>query len=359
MGWKNPFDFIDDIKDTALQFIYSKGESAVETIPDPVREELGKIATPVVVGTKVGTRTVAAAADFPIQTLTNSLAFLYNNPELYAPLMKNNRGPGFKKNQASYLDQLKGIVTNTTAGQVIADALPGGDKLDVGSGFFVEGRTQEDVYKGKVETQPTIYGHLYSVGRSFAAPLADMGLIEPGDTAWNTISGAIDASYTLAADPLNWLPAGAALNLGKLGDIPLTAGARAGKRAKVTTTLSKESKKILELAVEEGRIALDAAGGINNGRRTVNPNNWEAFKLTPKGKKWAESFAGPESGTAAEIWRRSGGSIPPSTAVKLQDAKSADEVIAVLDDAVYAADPLTHMRTMPGIDPRPVVTKLV
>lgn len=357
MGWKNPFDFIDDIKDTALQFIYSKGESAVRTVPKPVREELGEIAKPVVVGTKVGTRTVAAAADFPIQTLTNSLAFLYNNPELYAPLMKNERGPGFKKNQASYLDQLKGIVTNTTAGQVIADALPGGDKLDVGSGFFVEGRTQEDVYEGKVETQPTIYGHLFSVGRSFAAPLADMGLIEPGDTAWNTISGAIDASYTLAADPLNWIPMGATLGLGKLGDVPLTAGARAGKRAKVTTTLTRESKKILELAVEEGRIALDAAGGINNGRRTVNPNNWEAFKLTPKGKKWAESFAGPESGTAAEIWRRSGGAIPPSTAVKLQDAKSADEVIAVLDDAVYAADPLTHMRTMPGIDPRPVVTK--
>lgn len=357
MGWKNPFDFISDIKDSAFEFIYSKGESAVRTVPEPVREELGKIATPVVVGTKVGTRTVATAADFPIQTLTNSLAFLYNNPELYAPLMKNDRGPGFKKNTASYLDQLKGIVTNTTAGQVIADALPGGDKLDVGSGFFVGGRTQEDVAEGKVETQPSIYGHTFTVGRAFAAPLADIGLIEPGDRAWNTISGAIDASYTLAADPLNWLPAGAALNLGKLGDVPLTAGARAGKRAKVTTTLTKESKKILELAVEEGRIALDAAGGINNGRRTVNPNNWEAFKLTPKGRKWAESFAGPESGTAAEIWRRSGGAIPPGTAVKLQDAKSLDEVITVLDDAVYAADPLTHIRTMPGIDPRPVVTK--
>ena len=357
MGWKNPFDFIDDIKDTALQFIYSKGESAVENIPDPVREELGKIATPVVIGTKVGTRTVAAAADFPIQALTNSLAFLYNNPELYAPIMKNDRGPGFNKNKSSYLDQLKGIVTNTTAGQVIADALPGGDKLDIGSGFFVGGRTQQDVAEGKVETQPQIYGHTFTVGRAFAAPLADMGLIEPGDTAWNTISGAIDASYTLAADPLNWLPAGAALNLGKLGDIPLTAGARAGKRAKVTTTLTKESRKILEEAVEEGRIVLDAAGGINNGRRTVNPNNWEAFKLTPKGKKWAESFAGPQSGTAAEIWRRSGGAIPPGTALKLQRAKSLDEVIAIFDDAVYAADPMTHMRTMPGIDPRPVVTK--
>ena len=42
MGWKNPFDFIDDIKDTALDFIYSRGESAVGAIPDPVREELGE-----------------------------------------------------------------------------------------------------------------------------------------------------------------------------------------------------------------------------------------------------------------------------------------------------------------------------
>jgi len=357
MGWSNPFDFIGDLKDTAFEFIYSKGKSATNAIPADVREELGVIAKPVVVGTKVGTRTVAAAADFPIQTLTNSLAFLYNNPELYAPIMKGNRGPGFKKNDASYLDQLKGIVTNTTAGQVIADALPGGDKLDIGSGFFVGGRTQEDVSKGKIETQPQIYGHTFTVGRAFAAPLADVGMIEPGSTAWNTISGGIDAAYTLAADPLNWLPAGAVLDLGKLGDIPLTAGARAGKRAKVTTTLSSQARKILEEAVQDGRVTLDAAGAINNGRRTVNPNNWEAFKVTPKGQKWLELFVGPDSGTSAEIWRRSGGAIPPGTAVKLQNANTLDEVIAIFDDAVYTADPLTHVRTMPGIDPRPVVTK--
>jgi hypothetical protein len=195
MGWKNPFDFIDDIKDSAFEFIYSKGQSAVSTVPKPVREELGKIAEPVVVGTKVGTRTVAAAADFPIQTLTNSLAFLYNNPELYVPLMKNARGPGFKKNESSYLDQLKGIVTNTTAGQVIADSLPGGDKLDVGSGFFIGGRTQQDVAEGKVETQPQIYGHTFSVGRAFASPLADVGIIEPGDM--DVIIGKLTGSFYL------------------------------------------------------------------------------------------------------------------------------------------------------------------
>jgi hypothetical protein len=33
MGWKNPFDFIDDIKDSAFEFIYSRGESAVRTVP--------------------------------------------------------------------------------------------------------------------------------------------------------------------------------------------------------------------------------------------------------------------------------------------------------------------------------------
>jgi len=358
MGWKNPFEFFDDIKDSAFEFIYSKGESAVEGIPEPVREELGVITKPVVVGTKVATRTVSAGLDFPIQALSNSLAFLYNNPELYAPLpVKNLRGPGFKKNESSYLDQLKGIVTNTTAGQAIADALPGGDKLNVGSGFFVEGQIPEDVAAGRAETFPTTYGFGFTVGRAFATPLADVGLIEPGDTAWNTISGGIDATYTLLADPVNLFPAGAVLGLGKLGDIPLVAGARAGKRAKVTTTLTNKSRKVLEKAVEEGRLVLDAAGGINNGRRTVNPNNWEAFKLTPKGKKFAESFSGPQSGTAAEIWRRSGGAIPPGTAVKLQKANTVDEVITIFDDAVYAADPMTHIRTMPGIDPRPVVTK--
>ena len=364
----NPFDWLDDIadaagetwdsvKDTFQNLVYSEGKTIFDRSAGG--EITRKAVEPVNVtrAAKIPTRTIAIGADFPLEILNNTMAFGYNNLKQSQIVLSGQKDTGFKKAKASTLEQLVGIIGNTTVSQALKDILPGGDKLDVGSGFLPSGETIREQREKKKELYPTIYGSTFTAGRMFGGQLADNGLIEPGSTSYNVISGAIDAGWTTVADPFNWIPLG---SVAKFGDVvvPLTAGARAGKRAKVTTTLSKKSEAIIKKAAESGEIVMDSAGLIDNGRRTVNPNNWEAFKLTPDGQTWLDGFSGDKSGSAAEIWRASGGQIPPGTAVRLQKAENIDEVIAIMDEAVYGPNPLTHVRIMPGIDPRPIVTKV-
>jgi hypothetical protein len=367
----NPFDWVDDgldaageawdaVKDSFTNLVQSGGKTIFKSdvAGQVLTQQTGQLVSPAYKAVKGTTRALTTTLDFPLQVLNNTMAFSYNNPYLRATIpVLPQTGKGFKKAEASTLEQFVGIVRNTTLGETLADALPGGEKVDLGSGFFPGGDTVKDVNDRKRELMPTLYGSTFTVGRSFAAQLADNGVIEPGSTAYSVISGAIDAGWAMTADPVNWVPAGTVAEIGNVV-LPLTAAARAGKRAKVTTNLSKKAAKILEKGAQEGKVVMDAAGLIDNGRRTVNPNNWEAFKITKRGKTWLENFVGPESGTAAEIWRRSNKTIPPSTAKKLADANTLDEVVAALDDAVYTADPLTHVRIMPGIDPRPIVTRV-
>lgn len=378
MAWYNPLDWteIDEAAGEAwgelTDFVGAAvtkargGQADIATTPAKAVEAVSAVAAPVaavtkpVVDTYKGTtRIVTTAADFPLEVLNNASAFAYNSPYLrYAtPVPQIRPGKGFKEAEASTIDQLVGIVTNTKAFQAAKDALPGGEDVDLGSGFFPGGETVRQVNERKKELYPTLYGSTFTVGRAGASILADNGVIEPGGTMYNAISGAIDAGWTMGADPVNWIPAGSVLSVADKFEIPLTVAARAGKRARVTTTLSKKAEKIIEKAAEAGRIVLNDAGLIEGARRSVNPNNWEAFKLTERGQRWLESFAADKSGTAAQIWRRSGGQIPPRTAARLEKAQTIDEVINVLDDAVYTVNPLDHVRIMPGIDPRPIVTK--
>jgi hypothetical protein len=368
MGIPNPFGWIDDGLDAAGEawnltlesfnnLVRSQGKVLSDTPGGRIaKETIDPLVETATTATKVGTRTVSTAYDFPLQVLNNTMAFGYNNNPNLRRVLPFGDSDGFEQAKGSTLEQLVGIIRNTTAGEVIADALPGGDKLDVGSGFFVGGETQKQINERKRELYPTIYGSTYTVGRSFAGFLADNGVIEPGSTSYNVISGAIDFGWTVGADPTNLLGAGTVARIGKL-NMPLTAAARAGKRANVTTTLSKKSARVIDEAAKEGKIVMDAAGLIDNGRRTVSPNNWEAFKVTNKGKAWIDTFVGDNANDAAVIWRSSVGQIPPGTANKLAKAKTADEVVQILDDSVYGPDPLSHIRIMPGIDPRPIVTR--
>lgn len=370
----NPFDWVDDglnaageawdgVKDVFDNVVRSGGKKVFDDNVGGrvVKETVEPIIEQAKTGVKIGTRSVTTAFDFPIQALNNTMAFAYNAPAIansVVPFSAVKRPKGFKKAEASTLEQAVGIIRNTTLGEVLADALPGGDKLDTGSGFFVGGETQKEINNKKKELYPTLYGSTFTVGRAFAAELADNGVIEPGSVGYNVISGAIDFAWTVGADPVNLIPAGMVADIGKFS-VPIASAARAGKRAKVTTTVSKRSKKIIEKAVEDGRIAMNAAGLIDNGRLTVAPNNWEAFKLTPQGERLLETFVGPKSGTGSAIWRASNGQIPPGTALKLSKAETLDEVIQIMDDAVYSPDPLSHVRVIPGgIDPRPIVTQV-
>lgn len=367
MSWWNPKDWWDEAWDTVgmmkdsflgvfkpgADVVY--GTAAENKQVAAVREAVIEPTTTAIKGT---TRQVTTALDFPIEVSKNWLAFSYNNPITRTFIFKTPAtGPGFKKAEAGTIDQLYGIVRNTQLGETISDLLPGGETLEQGSGFFAGGENLRQINERKKELYPTIYGQGFTIGRLTASPLVDMGVITPESTAFQIISGTIDAGYTLAGDPVNWIPAGAGIQIGEKF-IPLTIAARAGKRAKVTTTVTGWSKKIIDEAVDAGKVVMDDAGLIVTKRgKTVAPTNWEAYKFTKKGREHLESFVGDRSGTAAEIWRRSDGQIPPSTARRLEAAQTYDEVEQILDEAVYSGDAMSHVRILPGLDPRPITTK--
>jgi hypothetical protein len=347
--WENAEDLFGAIKDNTIDPVLETGPGkwVRENVTDPGWTEIKNLS-----------RTGISIANFPIEAMKNWAAFSYNNPIMRAFIFKQFGQPNkFEKAEASTIDQMFGIVRNTTLGEQVADVVTG-RPVEQGQGLFPAGKNEIEVSRRRAETYPRIYGQSFTVGRSYMAPIVDTGVIEPGSTIHSLFSGAIDATYTLAGDPINLLPAGAVLNFGGKVDIPLAAGARAGVRAKTTTTLSTKSRKILEEAAAQGKFALDEIGVITTPTGEVfAATNWDAYKLTPKGSRFIDSFVGENSGTAAQVWRASDGQIPPSTAVKLAAAETYDEVVAIFDDAVRSGDPMANVRILPGLDPRPITTR--
>jgi hypothetical protein len=356
MSWWNPGGIWDKAKDVAEFVKENTVDPVVESSPgkwvrqntiDPAWTEVKGIA-----------RTGLSIADFPLQSMKNWGAFAYNNPITRMLIFKTLYTPDdFKKAEASTIDSLFGIVRNTTLGEQVSDLISG-RPVEQGQGIFPAGENEIEVARRRKETYPQIYGESFTLGRMYVAPLVDMGVVEPTSTLHSLFSGAIDATYTLAADPLNFVPAGAVLNIAGKLDVPLAASARAGVRAKVTTTLSPQSRKILEQAAEQGKFALDEMGVITTPTGEVfAATNWDAYKLTPKGSRFIDSFVGENSGTASQIWRASDGQIPPKTALRLAAAETYDEVVAIFDDAVRAGNTMENVRILPGLDPRPITTR--
>lgn len=327
---------------------------------------------------KPSTRVVSSVMNTPIQFSTNSLAFARNQlaarPELAlavpgfgVPLyaaVKTTEGEVEASDQ-SVIEQLGGVVANTDMYEYIARQLPGGADPDTGSGYFLGDAARDAVESRKREMYPTVYGHVWTPGRDVAAIGASAGVYQEGSTAWNVISGGVDFTYQLAADPTNLIPIGAAAKVGDVA-IPLSRGVRVGRRANVTTGLTKQAEAVVEEAVKKGLAVLDENGLISQvademgvlqtPRRTVAPNNWEAAKLTAKGRKMIDDFVAVED--ADEIWRMSNRKIPPAVANRLAKATTREEVVAILDDSVYSLDTGLHTVELPGITPAPVVTKI-
>ena len=347
--WENAEDFLGEVKDNTIDPVLETGPGkwVRRNVTDPAWSEIKNLS-----------RTAISIANFPVDVMKNWAAFAYNNPIMRAFVFKQFGQPkDFQKAPASTVDQMFGLVRNTTLGEQVADVVTG-RPVEQGQGLFPAGKNEIELSRRRAETYPRIHGQSFTVGRSYMSPLVDAGIIQPGSTVHSLFSGAIDATYTMAGDPLNFVPAGAVLNLGGKVEIPLAAGARAGVRAKTTTTLSAKSRKILEQAAEQGKFALDEVGVITTPTGEVfAATNWDAYKLTPKGSRFIDSFVGDKSGTAAQIWRASDGQIPPSTARKLEQAQTYDEVVQIFDDAVRSGDPMANVRILPGLDPRPITTR--
>ena len=76
-----------------------------------------------------------------------------------------------------------------------------GEKIDIGSGFFPEGKAAEDARIAHDAGLPQIGGKTFTVGRAVAEPFIKEGYIDRNGYAANMLSGIVDGTFTGLTDP--------------------------------------------------------------------------------------------------------------------------------------------------------------
>lgn len=75
------------------------------------------------------------------------------------------------------------------------------EKIDLGSGFFPEGKLAEDARRAHDAGLPKISGQTWTLGRATIEPLIKEGYIDRGNYTASLVSGIVDGVFTLATDP--------------------------------------------------------------------------------------------------------------------------------------------------------------
>jgi hypothetical protein len=83
----------------------------------------------------------------------------------------------------------------------IAKAAIEGEKIDLGSGFFPEGKLAEDARKAHDAGLPQIAGQTWTLGRATVDPLIKEGYIDRNGYTASLVSGIVDGVFTVATDP--------------------------------------------------------------------------------------------------------------------------------------------------------------
>jgi hypothetical protein len=83
----------------------------------------------------------------------------------------------------------------------IAKAAIAGEKIDLGSGFFPEGKLAEDARKAHDAGLPQIAGQTWTLGRATVDPLIQEGYIDRNGYTASLISGIVDGVFTVVTDP--------------------------------------------------------------------------------------------------------------------------------------------------------------
>lgn len=176
-----------------------------------------------------------------------------------------------------------GVALQTDLGQEI-DAAARGKPIDIGAGYLPDRNSKiaQSQAAAARAAAPTIGGHAFTVGRFAASqnPFAWAGIMEPGDTGYNLLSGLVDAGVAFKADPTA---------------LVMKGGAEERAAAKL-------------FSPEVNAEALDAAGGIQATRKFLagpTPTQWLASE---EARPAVDYLAGESS--PSRILRAFGGKIP-------------------------------------------------
>jgi hypothetical protein len=264
-----------------------------------------------------GTQWTLTGLNAPLQELTGLFRNVWQASKTGAPMTgiaSADIGIGLGLNPSSQSD----------LGIAIPRAIRG-EEVDIGSGVLgvdpdsaiARERVRRERERGLIN------GHAFTLGRFTADVLPDTPITEPGSDGYNALSGIVDLSYTLAADPAN-------LVLGGLGKV-------------------NQARRLF--APDD---AVEAAGGLRGLRRVVSSPTRDAWLNGTEGTRVVEAIASEAS--PAEIWRATGGRVPMATVTKLADASDPEDVRQILKPVlgtnVRRTDEVWRSPTVLGL-PRP------
>lgn len=146
----------------------------------------------------------------PIQVIENLLWF---GPTQIVELMGS--GGGVVESDASIMEQLQGLYSNTTLYQTVTNR-----ELE-GKGFFAGKAIEEKRNQLEERLRPKLYGQTATMGRTLAGLGVATGVIEAGDDIHSLLSGSIDGMFQVLADPVNKIVLPNFLKT--VGDVPSAA----------------------------------------------------------------------------------------------------------------------------------------
>lgn len=231
----------------------------------------------------------------------------------------------------------------SSSGREVVSALLRGDDVGLGSGFLPAGEV-EDVVRERSNRLTLRVGDAQfggpgnpsiSVGRVAAARV-----FEPGETAFNVVSGLIDGGVAWFGDPA--AAVGGAARTARVGSRVGRAG-----RAFVDEGLAAAGRELAHSGafapVVDRSLQSRAAGGLgdlldsitgrvsSSPRKTVQPDLVDGW-LTKGGQRLVERIA--ETTDFYELWQATGKKIPVEMTVRLADAASPQQVMDILRPAL-------------------------
>jgi hypothetical protein len=118
--------------------------------------------------------------------------------------------------EASFLEQLTGIFTNTTLYYEFFN-----DEGVESTGLLPNPEIEARRAKDEERLRPTLFGQTATVGRIIGGLPVLFGWIETDDDIHQLISGGIDGLFNIFADPVNWIGVGAIKKVALLTDAPM------------------------------------------------------------------------------------------------------------------------------------------
>lgn len=244
---------------------------------------------------KVGTRWGFSALNFPLEMVQGAASQFFDNK------------PG-----------VKGWFASTSLGTMIME-----DEKS-GNGFFLGGEALQNQGKRAREYRGEIGGHAWTIGRGAASLIAT-----PDSTAFNLMSGIVDAGVAIAVPAI---PGSAAVKAGVRGAREAgKGGAAVAKADDIIRFWGREGAIIKPSTMSAADYKnLQASAGLRGLQvDATEANRWLG---TSKARRLIDRTA--EANTLDDVRVLYGDNLYLDTAKRLRDAKTADEVQAVLIDTL-------------------------